>query len=332
MPAVRRLTVLIGAFVAFGTFAVSVVQAQWPITCVELNDQSEAAAGRQEYVGIYQRFYGAGAEAACQRDHIGDVQRTFEWALPAASGLGIYSHPDFGRVVDTAVARGADRGVAAATAAYVIVQDTVSIFLAGLHPSDYGVWDCRQRSAACPLAREAPPQPAGPQVDPQLHHAWHLLTSSGIGTFMMDLNPASLNNLRIIVRSDLPAQTAAVHRDSTNTITVNAALLNERPEVAVASIAHELWHVVSNLPNRQSYDACIAEEVWGFILQGYMWYVLVGLDDPPYQTRWEVHHTNMMDRVVDDNGLLDYDLDVSDWPVTRDYVQGAYENQCGRYR
>ena len=56
--------------------------AQWPTTCVELNDIVEADLGNNHNVGIYQRVFGDRAEQACQNDHREDVQSTFAWAIP----------------------------------------------------------------------------------------------------------------------------------------------------------------------------------------------------------------------------------------------------------
>ena len=56
--------------------------AQWPTSCVELNDIVEARLGNTGNVGIYQRLFGEQAEQACQNDHRADVQATFAWALP----------------------------------------------------------------------------------------------------------------------------------------------------------------------------------------------------------------------------------------------------------
>ena len=67
--------------IALVTFGVLVAHAQWPTTCVELNDLAEAAAGNDQNVGIYQRAFGDQAEAQCQNDHRDDVRRTFAWAL-----------------------------------------------------------------------------------------------------------------------------------------------------------------------------------------------------------------------------------------------------------
>ncbi|MCY3895182.1 MAG: hypothetical protein OXG17_01800, partial [Chloroflexi bacterium] len=77
----RRAAVLLMATIALVTLGVSIARAQWPTTCVELNDLAEAAAGNHQNVGIYQRLYGDQAEAQCQTDHRDDVRRTFAWAL-----------------------------------------------------------------------------------------------------------------------------------------------------------------------------------------------------------------------------------------------------------
>ena len=80
-PGIRRTASLLMATIALVTFGVSIANAQWPTTCVELNDLAEAAAGEHQNVGIYQRVFGAQAEAWCQTDHRDDVRRTFAWAL-----------------------------------------------------------------------------------------------------------------------------------------------------------------------------------------------------------------------------------------------------------
>ncbi len=61
--------------------------AQWPTSCVELNDIVENHLGNQQNVGIYQRAFGAQAEQACQNDHRDDVRSAFAWAFdgPTAS-------------------------------------------------------------------------------------------------------------------------------------------------------------------------------------------------------------------------------------------------------
>ena len=41
----------------------------------------EGQLGRDWNVGVYQRVFGAGAEAACQRDHRDDIRQTFAWVL-----------------------------------------------------------------------------------------------------------------------------------------------------------------------------------------------------------------------------------------------------------
>ena len=53
----------------------------WPETCLEMNDMVEASDRGSGAVGIYQRAFGSEAEAACQRDHRADIQRSFAWAF-----------------------------------------------------------------------------------------------------------------------------------------------------------------------------------------------------------------------------------------------------------
>ena len=65
--------------------ATGVALAQWPTTCVELNDIAEAHLDNHGNVGIYQRVFGDQAEQACQQDHLVDVQTTFAWAIPTAA-------------------------------------------------------------------------------------------------------------------------------------------------------------------------------------------------------------------------------------------------------
>ncbi len=81
------------ATIALVTLGVSIAQAQWPTTCVELNDLVEAAVGAQQNVGIYQRAFGDQAEAQCQNDHRDDVRRTFAWALGGAGEAVVGTWP-----------------------------------------------------------------------------------------------------------------------------------------------------------------------------------------------------------------------------------------------
>ena len=59
---------------------VAVASAQWPTTCVELNDIVEAHLGNHHSVGIYQKTFDDQAEQACQNDHRDDVRDVFAWA------------------------------------------------------------------------------------------------------------------------------------------------------------------------------------------------------------------------------------------------------------
>ena len=146
--------------VAFGTAALltaaaaSAVLAQWPTTCVELNDIVEAHLGNENNVGIYQRVFGDQAEQACQNDHRDDVRGVFAWAFadyepptsqsvpsptpaaPEPTPQEPAQHPDYAQILDTAISRGASPQLADAIANSVIARGTVDAFLAGF---DLGV-------------------------------------------------------------------------------------------------------------------------------------------------------------------------------------------------
>ena len=82
------------------------VLAEWPTRCVELNDIVEAHLGNDGNVGIYQRVFGAQAEAACQNDHRDDVRGVFAWAFAEASQAADSAAPDLAWPTDV---RGAER-------------------------------------------------------------------------------------------------------------------------------------------------------------------------------------------------------------------------------
>ena len=65
----KRLVLAAFAVVALLAISVSTALAQWPTSCVELNDIIEAYLGNDENIGIYERVHGDQAEAACRREH-----------------------------------------------------------------------------------------------------------------------------------------------------------------------------------------------------------------------------------------------------------------------
>ncbi len=79
----RLRTIIVAVVVALTAALVfaTPVFAQWPTTCVDLNDIVEAHLGRDNNVGIYQRVFGDQAEAGCQGDHREDVRGVFAWAF-----------------------------------------------------------------------------------------------------------------------------------------------------------------------------------------------------------------------------------------------------------
>ncbi len=96
----RHVRAIVLAIVAVLVLALPAL-AQWPTTCVELNDIVEAHLGNHGNAGIYQRVFGADAEAGCRRDHREDVRGTFGWAgdvsspsLEAASSWEFYEYTD----------------------------------------------------------------------------------------------------------------------------------------------------------------------------------------------------------------------------------------------
>ena len=93
---IRLRTLVIGALLgAFTAAALATpVLAQWPTTCVDLNDIVETHLGNHNNVGIYQRVFGDQAEQACQNDHRQDVQGVFAWAFVAASQTADADTPD----------------------------------------------------------------------------------------------------------------------------------------------------------------------------------------------------------------------------------------------
>ncbi len=77
---IALLVAVVGA-VALATPA----YAQWPSTCVDLNDIVEHHLGNAGNVGIYQRVFGGQAEHPCQNDHRDDVRTVFAWAFGGES-------------------------------------------------------------------------------------------------------------------------------------------------------------------------------------------------------------------------------------------------------
>ena len=84
MTRVRPTLIAVVVAVAAAAALATPVFAQWPTTCVDLNDVVEQHLGRENNVGIYQRVFGDQAEAGCQGDHREDVRGVFAWAFDLA--------------------------------------------------------------------------------------------------------------------------------------------------------------------------------------------------------------------------------------------------------
>ena len=149
MSRTKRLIAALGIAGLLAVGTVAAVSAQWPTTCVELNDIVEAHLGNHGNVGIYQKTFGDQAEQACQNDHRNDVRSVFAWAVgeaprqtpPTESAPNpLANHPDFDRVRQTAIDRGASPAKATAIASGVIERGATALFLAGFDTgAEYGV-------------------------------------------------------------------------------------------------------------------------------------------------------------------------------------------------
>ncbi|MCY3894977.1 MAG: hypothetical protein OXG17_00735 [Chloroflexi bacterium] len=87
---IRALLVAVAAALALTT----PVAAQWPVTCVDLNDIVELHLGNHHNVGIYQQVFGEGAEYGCRTDHVEDVRGAFAWAFDDADRSAAPDLPD----------------------------------------------------------------------------------------------------------------------------------------------------------------------------------------------------------------------------------------------
>jgi len=68
----KRLVLAIAGVAVLLGVTVAAAAAEWPTTCVELNDLIEAGRGNHHNIGIYQRVHGDRAEVACRADHGSD--------------------------------------------------------------------------------------------------------------------------------------------------------------------------------------------------------------------------------------------------------------------
>ena len=332
----RLVPALLAALVAIAV-TVGPALAIWPTTCVEANDAFEFAAGRHENVGIYQRVYGypGAAESACRSDHRDDVRSAFQWAVqgadaaPAPPAQNPSTSPDYERVRAVATARSSNTALADTIAADVIGRATVDAFLRGTDAGvQYGQWPCMWRTTTCPLHPEEPPPPPTPRIAPELQEAWALMLTTDTGRFLLEGNRERADSVRVRLSWSLSASTVAQYNARTHVIEYNGNLLGERLSAVAGSLAHEFWHAVSTLPWRSSYAGCIAEEVWGHVVEATVWIELAG-PNLPSTTVVEQSLTNSVTLARAQIGALDFDGDVADWLYLTSYVATAYAASCG---
>ena len=144
--------------------------AQWPNTCIEMNDALETSLGNFDNVGIYQNTFDDQAELACRNEHRSNVRKAFAWAFdstgdtigesePAdtADPLPPESEHAFEVIRDVPIARGADEQVARAIAVSVLMSGHSDDYLRGVFPEvPFGAYACHRQSEQCPLS---PPPP-----------------------------------------------------------------------------------------------------------------------------------------------------------------------------
>ena len=257
-------------------------------------------------------------------------------ACPLAPEQPPSAAPDYERVREVALARGASPDKAAAVAASVVGRGQVDAFLRGSDEGvEYGLHICDWQSDACPLAPVyvPPPPPPEPQVDVALQPAWDLMVSTPSGALLLDIDGAATVKVRVAPRAD-PG--VAWYRPGTHTISVSRARLAERRSVVASTLGHELWHAVSPLPHDRDYQTCIAEEVWAKLIGSLIWRELEGpwLGGLPSSTDAEAnltHVARIASKDIEDGATVDFDADVFDWLRVTPHVMSLYTGQCTRH-
>ena len=97
----RLVLAIVGVAVLLGITSAAAL-AEWPTTCVELNDFIEAGRGNDHNIGIYQRVHGDQAEAVCRSEHRDSVFRfgARPYQLPSKSDPAAYTQAFVERAID----------------------------------------------------------------------------------------------------------------------------------------------------------------------------------------------------------------------------------------
>ena len=328
MPAIRRLAVAMGVALVALVATLTTAVAQWPTTCVELNDLAEAAAGHHQNVGLYQRAYGADAEARCQADHLQDVYRTYGWAFEAflrtMPPAPTSAHPDYELVAATARARGAPD--AGGVARDVIARGAVDAFLQGTDPVPYGAYGCAYRSPECPLAaeRSVPRPPPRRRVASGLQAAWDLLTTTTIASFTDAPRGQSVR----IAWGALPDTTLARYWRADHRITIRQDLRGERVESLATLLAHELVHAVIIDKEPPGFQGCLWGEIMAHSAVAWLWHELGPLT--PRSALERSHQAVTRVFMYSGHPWGDLDHDLSDWAHVLPYLLDdlGYDESC----
>ena len=99
----KRLVLAIVGVVSLLAITAAAALAEWPTSCVEINDLIEAGRGNDHNVGIYQRVHGDQAEAVCRSEHADSGFRfgARPYQLPSKSDPAAYTQA----FVEQAIAR-----------------------------------------------------------------------------------------------------------------------------------------------------------------------------------------------------------------------------------
>ena len=127
----------------------------------------------------------------------------------------------------------------------------------------------------------------------------------------MLLSNPRIQNLTVRVGEAGGARTFAAYNPRTHVIEIRPFMLSERPEAIATSLAHELWHAISPTPWPRDFSACVADEVWAFIMQSAVWAEI--RPDYPWTNIERQFQTTAEVWGRDISGVHDFDADNTDF-------------------
>ncbi len=298
----RLISALIVAVACIGVSAAT-VSAQGSPTCVEANDIREWAAGNFQNVGVYQRTFGAQAEAYCRHDHgdgpwSADTGQPIPASTPTPAPVAQGSPPSAPRAI-----------YLLEVGSYITKIDirppldgggllmqgyrwelSGSVFYSDTEPSEgdsvevefYNLPDGTYIfSASAFNARgEGPVAFVGFTIrqprDPLIQRAIDLLW-----TVVVPVQPNLANildNTRNVpvVFGAVPGDFDGFYRFSTRTISIIPDYRNRPVEVLAITVAHELMHAGDHIIGR-NFPGYTTEECYAAEVRAYRWSAAVGV-------------------------------------------------------